>query len=176
MRIIATDLIDPNEDLDLNINLNSKEYDKHGHKAALRKTGFWGRRAAGALFLSANTKRFLFAHRSGLVESPNTWGTWGGAIDTHESPDRAVKREIREESGYRGKFQLMPLVVFKHTSGFKYYNYLALVLDEFNPTLDWETQGFKWVKFGSWPRPLHPGCRFLLEHSVDTILRVYNTI
>lgn len=58
-----------------------EDYDpsREQHRAAKEETGFWGRRGAGCLFLSNQTERILFAHRSDEVLEPNTWGTWGGA-------------------------------------------------------------------------------------------------
>jgi 8-oxo-dGTP pyrophosphatase MutT (NUDIX family) len=135
------------------------------HLDTLDKTGFWGRKAAGCLFAAADTRRLLFAHRSYRVQEPNTWGTWGGAIDEGESPERGLRREIREETGFTGHMQTIPLITFKHSSGFCYYNFLAIVRHEFIPQLNRETQNFKWVNFGEWPEPLHPGAQFLLRKS-----------
>ena len=141
------------------------------HHAELKKTGFWGKRGAGCLFFAMDTRRLCIAHRSDEVEQPGTWGTWGGAIDRNESPEQAVTREAREEAGYAGKLELEPLFVFKHSSGFTYYNFLAVVEREFKPHLDWESQGFVWTTFGKWPTPLHPGLALLLKDpgSVATI-------
>jgi 8-oxo-dGTP pyrophosphatase MutT (NUDIX family) len=141
------------------------------HGATLDRTGFWGRKAAGCLFLSTYTHRLLFAHRSDEVQEPDTWGTWGGAIDEGESPISTLAREISEEAGYRKAYSIIPLVVFKHSSGFTYYNFLAIVQKEFNPRLNYETQGYAWVEYGHWPRPLHPGAKFLLEKSARDIKR-----
>ena len=143
------------------------------HSERLRTTGFWGARGAGCLFLAQDTRRILIAHRSKHVEQPNTWGPWGGAIDSNETPEAAVQREAREEAGYNGPLRLVPLYVFRHPSGFTYYNYLALVESEFEPQLDWETQGYVWTQYGNWPQPLHAGMRLLLSDrdSVNTILR-----
>jgi 8-oxo-dGTP pyrophosphatase MutT (NUDIX family) len=145
--------------------------DDSDHQQQLQKTGFWGRQGAGCLFLAMDTKRLCINHRSRQVEEPGTWGTWGGAIDSGENPEVALKREVREEAGYNGKMKLVPLYVFKHSSGFTYYNYLALVETEFTPVMDWETQGFKWVEYGKWPKPLHPGLKLLLNDpaSLSTI-------
>ena len=55
--------------------------DDSDHAEALQQTGFWGRAGAGVLFLARDTGRILIAHRSADVEQPDTWGTWGGAID-----------------------------------------------------------------------------------------------
>lgn len=141
------------------------------HRQQLQKTGFWGRRGAGCLFLARDTKRICIAHRSEHVEQPGTWGTWGGAIDGNESPEVAVQREAHEEAGYSGAMKLVPLYVFKHSSGFTYYNYLAVIESEFTPQLDWETQGYKWITYPRWPQPLHMGMKLLLADptSVATI-------
>lgn len=133
------------------------------HRATLQKTGFWGRKAAGCIFLALDTGRICLPHRSSQVEQPGTWGTWGGAIDGDEDPATAVRREIREEAGYIGNMKLIPLYVFKHPTGFEYYNYLALVPHEFEPALNWETQNIDWFNFGEWPSPLHPGLVKLLS-------------
>jgi 8-oxo-dGTP pyrophosphatase MutT (NUDIX family) len=145
--------------------------DDNEHSKMLAKTGFWGKRGAGCLFQALNSGRICIAHRSNYVEQPGTWGTWGGAIDKDETPDQAVMREVEEEAGYNGKLKLIPLYVFKHSSGFTYYNYLALVDKEFTPKLDWETQGYRWAVFGEWPTPMHPGLKLLLndENSIKII-------
>ena len=133
------------------------------HRQALKRTGFWGRRGAGCIILAKNTGRFCIAHRSSKVEQPGTWGTWGGAIDEGEDPARAAQREVAEEAGYSGAMKMVPLYVFKHKSGFTYYNFLAIVEREFQPRLDWETQGYDWVEYGAWPSPLHPGLQAVLS-------------
>lgn len=132
------------------------------HEKALEETGFWGRRAAGCIFYCENTKRFLFSHRSRYVQEPNTWGTWGGACDADETPKEGVVREIREECKYNGPLRLKKIHVFKHSSGFEYHTFLAIVSKEFEPELDWENQGYAWVEKGEWPKPLHPGVKNIL--------------
>lgn len=132
------------------------------HRRELERTGFWGKQGAGCIILAKDTKRICLPHRSSYVEQPDTWGTWGGAIDSGEDPKVSAIRELREEAGYNGKLELIPLYVFKHPSGFTYYNFLALVEEEFAPKLDWETQGYRWVKYGDWPHPLHNGLKLLL--------------
>ena len=136
------------------------------HQAELDKTGFWGAKGAGCIFVARSTGRILLCHRSMAVEQPNTWGNWGGAIDPGESPDQAVAREATEESGQRGPFETIPLYIFRKGS-FTYYNYLIVVDDEFTPTrpsaANWETQGHKWCEFGKWPSPLHFGLQSLFN-------------
>jgi len=146
------------------------------HRKAKQETGFWGRAAAGGLFLARDTGRLLFNHRSVNVLEPNTWGVWGGAIDQGEDPVKAVSREAAEEAGITVRSNdIIPLYVFKHPSGFRYFNFLILVDHEFeprpSPEHEWETQGYVWVEFGDWPSPLHPGVTSLLkdQRSLQTI-------
>ena len=145
------------------------------HRDALKQTGFWGRQGAGCIFLALDTGRLCIAHRSRAVEQPGTWGTWGGAIDSFESPETAVRREVREESGYNGKLNLVPLYIFSHPSGFKYYNYLAVIQTEFTPEMDWETQGFTWCYLDNLPSPLHQGLVSLLSDAASLkIIKQYS--
>jgi len=144
------------------------------HAEAMRQTGFWGKEAAGCLFMAKDTKRLLIAHRSDdirIVAEPGSWGTWGGALDPGETPQTAIIREVQEESGYNKPLQLIPLYVFQAKRDgqvvFQYHNFLAVVPSEFIPTLDRETQGYAWVKFGDWPQPLHPGLQTLLADAAS---------
>lgn len=149
------------------------------HAEALRETGFWGRKAAGCLFLAQETCRILIPHRSEHCQQPNTWGTWGGAVDAGESPLDAVRREVEEEAGYETPVELTPLYVFRHESGFEYHNFLAVVEREFTPVINWETQAFDWFEYGNWPDPLHFGLKALLtdadsHQTITDIIRTDN--
>ena len=159
----------------LNENENEWSSDRHpedmpeegftDHHEALNKTGFWGKQAAGCIFYSLESGKYLINHRSNMVEQPGTWGTWGGAMDINESPMQAVSREIHEETGYTGSVDLMYVWTFQHSSGFKYHNYIAVVPSEFTPILDWESQGYIWVILKHLPKPLHFGLVGLLQQS-----------
>ena len=152
--------------LSMRFNMASKDIRESdsSHSDALRRTGFWGNQGAGCIFLAKSTGRILLQHRSRAVQEPGTWGTFGGAIDAGEEPEEAVRREVHEETGYTGSFELVPLAVF--TSGsFRYSNFLAIVEDEFEPEHGWEAQGHGWFAYGDWPAPLHFGLRNLLGKS-----------
>lgn len=134
------------------------------HQDYLDKTGFWGKEGAGCIFFSRHTKRFLIAHRSDFVQEPNTWGTFGGAIDPDENIEDALGREINEEVGYYGPYKLKHIYTFQ-SGDFRYHNFVAVVDDEFEPDLNWENQGYEWVEFGNWPEPLHFGFQDLLHNA-----------
>lgn len=122
---------------------------------------FWGSAGAGLLFKAQDTGRVLFALRSAEVNEPGTWGVWGGAIDFHEDPLQAAKREAREEAGYTGEIQFEKLFTFRR-DGFTYTTFLGTIPHEFKPRLNWESEGYRWVEPGEWPQPLHFGVKALL--------------
>ena len=119
---------------------------------------------AGCIFFARDTQRFLIAQRSNQVSHPGTWGTWGGAMETGETPQDTTRREAMEESGYTGPFVLQPLSVYRKR-GFSYWNYLAVVDHEFQPKINWEVQDYAWCAYGDWPQPLHFGLKALLNDS-----------
>ena len=133
------------------------------HQKILEETGFWGKRGAGCLVFAKASNKFLIGYRSNFVQEPNTWGTWGGAIDDKENPQKAAIRELKEETGYTGNIEaVIAMLVFQKAS-FKYFNYLIVINKEFLPVLNCENKDFRWVCIGDWPTPMHPGMKSLIE-------------
>ena len=127
------------------------------HNEAMEKTGFWGKQGSGCLVLASDTGNLLVAHRSDVVLQPNTWGTWGGAVDLGEDPETSMLRELKEEAGYSGEItSIIPMYKFKSGS-FVYHNYIVVVPSEFVPKLDRETQDYIWCGLDAIPRPKHSG-------------------
>lgn len=136
------------------------------HLEILKKTGFFGSRAGGCLFVAEDTGRILLGKRSQDVQEPGDYGTFGGAFDKNESPEEAIRREVREETDYTADFKLIPLFVFRAPS-FEYHNFMAIVPTEFKPKLDWENESALWFDYGDWPEPLHFGMKALLRDKVS---------
>ncbi len=121
------------------------EYDIFTNKSG---EDFWGDIGAGVLVICTSTGRVLVNYRSSYVNEPNTIGVFGGAVDIsdNETVKDAVIREFSEESGYNGQLELIDAYVFQSSGGgFKYFNFIGLVPNEFKPKLDWESDGYKWL-------------------------------
>ena len=113
---------------------------------------------SGALFYSLGTKRFLFLHRAKSKRN-NVWGLVGGTNEDSETPWVGLCREIKEEIGFFPEIKKsIPLETFvSNDEHFKFHTYLCLIENEFVPTLNDEHDGYCWITFGNWPKPLHAG-------------------
>ena len=133
--------------------------------------GFFGKKGAGCLFLALNTQNICLGKRSEVVQEPGTWGTWGGKIDEGETPVKALERELREETGFHQAADYVGVCVFGE-NGFEYYNYLVVIPQEFQPTLNDETDEFLWTSIESLPQPLHFGLEEALPYYKAQIKKV----
>jgi spore germination cell wall hydrolase CwlJ-like protein/8-oxo-dGTP pyrophosphatase MutT (NUDIX family) len=135
---------------------------------------YYGKRGAGVIFFSIKTGRFLFGLRSAEVMESYTWGGFGGKSEGNENPEVTARRESREETGYNPN-QLELIYIFEDEE-FEYYNYVGIVNDEFDPTLNWENDEYVWVEYGDWPDPLHFGMEKTLIHGrnkLESIISKY---
>jgi 8-oxo-dGTP pyrophosphatase MutT (NUDIX family) len=122
---------------------------------------------SGALIYALNTRRFLFLHRTRSKHS-NEWGLVGGANESSETPWEGLQREITEEIGSVEIKKTVPLETFiSNDSKFHFHTYLCLVQNEFAPVLNEEHDGYAWVSFGKWPKPLHQGLRNTLTNKFN---------
>jgi len=122
---------------------------------------------SGALFLAQDTQRFLFLHRTQGKHS-NVWGLVGGNNEVGETPWKACKREIIEEIGLVDISKTVPLERFcSQDNLFEYHTYVCLVKQEFMPTLNHEHDGYAWVEYSKWPRPLHYGVKSTLMKKIN---------
>ena len=123
---------------------------------------------SGALFYCLKTKRFLLLHRT-QSKQRNVWGLVGGTNGKNESPWPALEREIKEEIGTLPSIiKTIPLETFVSVdSEFHFHTYLCVVKEEFLPNLNNEHDGYAWVSFGKWPKPLHMGLRNTLQNKTN---------
>jgi ADP-ribose pyrophosphatase YjhB (NUDIX family) len=136
---------------------------------------------SGALFYSLDTNRFLFLHRA-QGKQKDLWGLVGGTNEGAETPWEGLRREITEEVGKVEIKKTMPLETFvSHDSHFSFHTYLCIVEKEFIPTLNQEHNGYAWVSFSKWPKPLHHGLRNTLQSKInlnklETVFKVVELI
>ena len=137
---------------------------------------------SGALMYARNTNRFLFLHRA-QGKHNNMWGLVGGTNEGVETPWEGLQREIVEEIGDLPDIKkTIPLETFvSNDTQFKFHTYLAIVDNEFIPSLNKEHDGYAWVSFGKWPKSLHHGLRNTLQSKnnqskLNTVLQVINLL
>lgn len=124
---------------------------------------------SGALIYAIDTKRFLFLHRARSKQS-NTWGIVGGSNEKSESAWSALKREIREEIGSIEINKTLPLETFvSKDDRFYFHTYLCIVEKEFLPYLNDEHNGYAWVEYSKWPKPLHYGLKNTLSKKINCV-------
>jgi len=132
---------------------------------------YYGSLGAGILPICTTTNRILVGLRSSNVNSPNTWGTFGGKVEGDDNNLKDVAlREFQEEAGYSGPIKLIPAYVFRDGE-FTYHNFIGLVEKEFTPSLDWETDEAIWFTFEevlNIPNK-HFGLELLLNNSFNII-------
>jgi 8-oxo-dGTP pyrophosphatase MutT (NUDIX family) len=122
---------------------------------------------SGALFYALNSKRFLFLHRA-RGKQGNMWGLVGGTNEGAETPWEGLKREIVEEIGSVEIKKTIPLETFiSNDNKFSFHTYLCVVKEDFIPTLNEEHDGYAWVSFSQWPKPLHHGLRNTLQNKTN---------
>jgi len=136
---------------------------------------------SGALFYAIDNKKFLFLHRA-KGKHKNVWGLVGGLSENQERPWQTLEREIVEEIGEQTIFKAIPLETFVSVDNkFSFHTYLCLVHKIFLPNLNEEHDGFAWVSFSRWPKPLHYGLKNTLEKRIilsklETVLQTISLI
>lgn len=138
---------------------------------------FHGDAGAGILPICIKTGRILLAQRSEDCNEPHTWANWGGAIDFNENPKLSAKREFQEETHFNSNIELIDAYIYTNGS-FRYYNFIGLLEEEFNPILNWESENYKWVTYDellNQPNK-HFGLISLINNSNDLIKKyaIYN--
>jgi ADP-ribose pyrophosphatase YjhB (NUDIX family) len=136
--------------------------------------------ACGTIFLSKKTGRVLLNLRAPNKTYHLKWSLWGGMIEEGETPKECLLREMSEEMGFIPNIdKIYPFDVYESKDkNFRYYSFICIVDDEFNPILNDESVGYCWCKLGIWPTPMHEGARITLcnedsLNKLNTILAQY---
>ena len=137
---------------------------------------------SGAIFYTLETKRFLFVRRAN-TKRDNVWGLVGCTTEDKETPWEGLQREIKEEIGNVPNIKkTIPLETFvSNDTQFLFHTYLCVIDKEFIPQLNKEHDGYAWVSFNKWPKPLHFVLKNTLESKVnirklETLFEVINLI
>lgn len=99
------------------------------------------------------------------------WGIVGGTNEGIETPWEGLQREIQEEIGEIPKIiKTIPLETFiSSDERFRFHTYLCVIKDEFIPKLNHEHDGYAWVGYENWPKPLHHGLRNTLHSKINRV-------
>ena len=119
----------------------------------------------GALFYTLDTQRFLLLHRVQSKQN-HVWGLVGGTT-VNENLWEGLNREIKEEIGDVDIKKKIPMETFiSNDENFLYHTFLCV--EEFFK-FDTEHDGYAWVSFGNWPKPLHQGLRKTLQNKMNQV-------
>jgi 8-oxo-dGTP pyrophosphatase MutT (NUDIX family) len=119
------------------------------------------KRAAGILFIT-KAGRVLLMRRAARAEQDadyvNAWAFPGGGIEGEETPEEAARREVQEETGltYTGPLKLWTRRVRDEID---FTTFVAVLEDEFKPTLNDEHDAYGWVPraYALTSKANHPG-------------------
>ncbi|WP_080752258.1 NUDIX domain-containing protein [Burkholderia gladioli] len=123
-------------------------------------------KAAGVLIVADGN--VLFLRRGSRGDHPGEWAFAGGHIEDGETPEEAARRETQEETGYE-PHKLIELG--KSDDGAVEFTTFYNESRPFDVALSDESTEFLWSPLGSWPEPLHSGCRFVLESDAFKAVR-----
>lgn len=121
--------------------------------------------AAGVIFVAPNNRVLLLKRNDTYAQ----WGWPGGGIEKYETPEAAMRREVKEELQYDfiGGTNLLHVQHFKHV---RFATFVAFV-DQFQPQLNHEHTDYIWISPQSALKilPLHPGVRVTLQDWLNNL-------
>ena len=135
--------------------------------------------ASGILPICKSTGKILLCKRGTNMPQEGTWAGIGGKLeqDNGESEENIIdvaKREFTEETAYKNYYSIIPSYIYiSPNGGFKYYNFIGLFDEEFEPVLNTENSEGKWVSLDEISKmkkdDVHFGIRALFMNDPDII-------
>ena len=135
--------------------------------------------AAGILPICKSTGKILMCKRSEKSPQGNTWAGIGGSLEAKfgESEENMIdvaKREVTEETAFKDYYSMVPSYIYISPRGsFKYYNFIGLFDEEFEPSLNDENTEAKWMSLDEISQmnkdDIHYGIRALFLNDPDII-------
>jgi 8-oxo-dGTP pyrophosphatase MutT (NUDIX family) len=122
--------------------------------------------AAGTLIIADG--KVLFLRRGNGGDHPGEWAFPGGKTEDGETAEESARRETLEETGYE-PHKLIELG--KTNEGSVEFTTFYHECRPFEVALSDESDEYAWFPIGSWPEPLHPGCRFVLDSDAFKAIR-----
>ena len=99
---------------------------------------------------------------------------WHGGETSNEQEyglriDCKFSDRFKEEIGVAPPIVMsIPLETFvSRDDKFNFHTYLCVIKNEFIPKLNAEHNGYAWVSFNNWPKPLHQGLRNTLQNKAN---------
>jgi 8-oxo-dGTP pyrophosphatase MutT (NUDIX family) len=134
--------------------------------AGERKADSEPMQAAGTLIVADGS--VLFLRRGNGGDHPGEWALPGGKTEDGETAEESARRETVEETGYE-PHKLIELGTTN--DGSVEFTTFYHASRPFDVALSDESTEFLWSPLGTWPEPLHPGCRFVLESEAFKAIR-----
>lgn len=135
--------------------------------------------AAGMLPICKESGRILLVKRSNDVDNPGVWSGIGGSLESEQGESEeniidVVKREFLEETAHKGFYNLIPSYIYiTSNGGFKYYNFIGIFENEFEPKLNNEHVEYKWFSLSETEQlsndEIHFGIKLLFLNDPDII-------
>ena len=156
-----------------------------GQEHEENKVGTWiefsEKIGAGVLPICESTGRVLLGKRSGESPDSDTWGEFGLKFSEEGQEQETnvlyvIEQAFRMQTAYAGKIKLIPSYVYETTGdSYKYYNFIAILPEEFTPSLSDKNEESKWFTLDELKqmdrKAFHFGLKMMWEKDGDTITK-----
>lgn len=124
--------------------------------------------SAGALFKAQDTQKYFLIQRSSNSSYSNKFSLVGGKVHIGEKILDGLSREINEELGFIPEIiKWAPFNCYNSMDKkFQYTSIIILTPTEFLPKLNYENDGYCWIKDLTTMKLLHPRLREVIQSKV----------